>query len=583
MPCDPERDSVLSARHHIEVLLIEDNPMDALLVQQALNAPGPDSFHLSQAETLQGALTALENFSFDLILLDLTLPDSQGIDTFHGVRTAHPRIPILVLSGLTNEDLAIQAVQHGAQDYLVKRGGNWDMIPRSIRYAMERKRSQDHVSYMAHYDQLTGLPNRTLFFDRLTHALKRAHRAERLLALLFVDLDQFKAINDSLGHVAGDQLLKKISDRLCACFGDGDTIARMGGDEFTVLLEDISGIAEITAYASQVLTALSSPTLLDTHQVYTGASIGITVFPFDDADAHTLLKHADIAMYHAKSQGGNSYQYYLGDMGTQVTDRFSLVTDLHRGLANQEFFLHYQPQVNLENGHITGMESLLRWQHPVRGMIPPIEFISLAEEIGVMNQLGLWVLRTACHQNRALQTLGLAPIPVSVNISGRQFKQGDLVEKIQQVLNASGLDPQHLEIELTENYLMDDTEKNLNTLHNIKKMGIKIAIDDFGTGYSSLRYLKAFPIDTLKIDRSFIDGLPHNTTNASLVAAMIGIGQNLGLTVIAEGVETYEQMCFLQSHGCHQAQGYFFSKPQDIETLLPSLQTTNPFAAQFAQ
>jgi diguanylate cyclase (GGDEF)-like protein len=573
---------MMSARHHIEVLLVEDNPIDALLVQRALSAPGPDSYHLSQAETLQVALTALEHFSFDVILLDLTLPDSQGMDTFHGVRTAYPRIPILVLSGLTNEDLAIQAVQHGAQDYLVKRCGSEDMIPRSIRYAMERKRAQDHVIYLAHYDHLTGLPNRTLFFDRLTYALKQTQRSEGLIALLFVDLDQFKAINDSLGHVAGDLLLKKISDRLRSCFLDSDTIARMGGDEFTVLLEDISGIAEVTAYATQVLMALSSPTLIETHQVYSSASIGITVFPFDDADAHTLLKHADIAMYRAKKQGGNNFQYYLAGMGDEVASRLTLANELHRGLANNEFFLHYQPLVNLKTGTITGMESLLRWQHPDRGLISPGEFIPIAEESGLMNPLGNWILHHACHAGQQLQGMGIPSYSIAVNVSGRQFCQQNLTSHIEETLRITGLNPACLEIELTEDFLMEDSTRNLTTLHNIRNMGVKISVDDFGTGYASLRYLKSFPLDTLKIDRSFIHDLIENPTNAKLVAAMIGIGHNLGLTVIAEGVETEEQMQFLQQHGCDQAQGYFFAHPQAMDTLIPLLEQGSPFASQLS-
>lgn len=317
---------------------------------------------------------------------------------------------------------------------------------------------------------------------------------------------------------------------------------------------------------------LAEPFLIENREIFTSASVGITVFPFDDHAEGTLLQHADIAMYQAKQQGGHAYQYYLGGMGAQVASRSSLANDLRQGLAKEEFFLHYQPLVDLNTYRIIGLESLVRWQHPTRGVIPPGEFIPIAEQIGLIDRLGQWVLQKACTDIGAVCREGIAEIPVAVNVSGRQFRHRDLIAKIQKALGESELAPSMLELELTENVLMDDSTDYASMLNQIKKMGVKISIDDFGTGYSSFRYLKTFPIDTLKIDRSFIQDLPHNGHNASLVASMIDMGHSLGLSVLAEGVETEEQVEFLKSYDCDRAQGFLFARPQSLEALMPVLQ-----------
>lgn len=563
----------MSYNSQVTVLLVEDNAVDALWVQRALASLEGLEFQCLQQETLEAALLHLEQQHVDVILTDLSLPDSSGLDTFHHLRSRAPETPILVLSGITDEDVAVAAVQNGAQDYLVKDHVTKDSLHRSIRYSIERNRSQQHLAFLAHYDQLTGLPNRGLFFDRFEHAIRRARRSEQLVALLFVDLDHFKDINDSIGHHAGDVLLKRVADRLRTCVRDCDTVSRMGGDEFSLVLEDIASIQQVSVVAKRILHTLAEPFWIESREIFTSASVGITIFPFDDNPEGTLLQHADIAMYQAKHQGGNAYQYYLGGMGAQVASRSSLANDLRQGLAKEEFFLHYQPLVDLNTGRILGLESLVRWQHPTKGLISPGQFIPIAEQIGLIGRLGQWVLQKACTDIGQINREGVAEIPVAVNVSGRQFRHKELVEKIQEVLGHSALAPGMLELELTENVLMDDSTNHTTTLDQIKQMGVKISIDDFGTGYSSLRYLKTFPIDTLKIDRSFIQDLPYNPHNASLVASMIDMGHSLGLSVLAEGVETLEQVQFLKAHDCDRAQGYFFARPQSLDSLMPVLKT----------
>ena len=555
----------------IRVLLVEDNAVDALWVERALQSLGEMQFQYARFESLAAALVRLEQQSVDVILSDLSLPDSTGLDTFHRLRATAPDTPILILSGVNDEAMAVEAVQHGAQDYLVKDHVTKDSLQRSIRYSMERHRSQRHLAYLAHYDQLTGLSNRGLFFDRFAQAIKRARRSDQLVALMFVDLDHFKDINDTIGHHAGDVLLKRVAERLRTCVRECDTVSRMGGDEFCVVLEDIGSIQQVSVVANRILHTLAEPFLIENREICTSASMGITIFPFDDNAEGTLLQHADIAMYQAKHQGGNMYQYYLGGMGAQVASRSSLANDLRLGLAKDEFFLHYQPLVELTSGRVIGLESLVRWNHPSRGMIPPSHFIPIAEQIGFIGQLGQWVLEKACTDMSRVRKGGIGGIPVAVNVSGRQFRHENLVARIQDILDTSTLAPEMLELELTENVLMDDSANHASTLDKIMKMGVKISIDDFGTGYSSFRYLKTFPIDTLKIDRSFIQDLPHNSHNASLVSSMINMGHSLGLTVLAEGVETEAQVQFLKDHACDRAQGFYFAKPQSLDSLLPVL------------
>jgi len=425
-------------------------------------------------------------------------------------------------------------------------------------------RKQESLYRLAHYDVLTGLPNRLLFFDRLQQALSQASRHGTLLGVMLLDLDRFKAINDSFGHTAGDALLQSVSRRISACIRDGDTVARLGGDEFTLLLQDIRQAHHAALVAQKIIEALQQPFLFNGYEVVVNTSIGIALYPHCQ-DAETLIKHADTAMYKAKEEGGNGYRFYTDEMSNADMRRLSLEAQLRKAIERDELVLHYQPQAEIVSGRLLGAEALLRWQHPEHGLIPPGEFIPLAEETGLIVPIGEWVLHAACAQNRAWQHAGLAPLRVAVNVSWRQFQRLDLLETIYKILEDTGLDSRYLEIELTEGVLMQDTVAALQTLHTLNAMGVLISIDDFGTGYSSLSYLKRFPIDMLKIDRSFVQDITTDPDDTAIVQAVIAMSHSLGIKVIAEGVETREQLDFLRRHQCDAVQGYCLSRPLPAE------------------
>ena len=545
----------------IKILLVEDNPGDALLVRVLLEEAGADRFGVTEVGRLGEAIERLVEEDFSVVLLDLSLPDSQGLDTVEQVRTAAPRAPIVVLSGLDDEETALQALQSGAQDYLVKGQGDGNLIARAIRYAIERKRAEEELAYMAQYDPLTGLANRALFRDRLEHALARAERNGNLVALMFLDLDRFKAVNDTLGHSYGDELLKEVARRVEGRVRESDTVARLGGDEFAIVLEDLSYAQDAIPVAQDILDLVSQPLVLDGHEVFVTGSIGIAVRPPSEGDR--LLKDADAAMYRAKQRGRNSHEFYTEEMNVQAHERLALERDLRRALDREEFLLHYQPQVDLATGKIVGAEALLRWQHPERGLVSPGEFIPVLEDTGMIVPVGEWVLRTACRQGRVWQESGLGPLRVAANLSARQFGQEGLVDTVAGILEETGLDSLTLELEITESLLMDDVEASTQALTELKRSvsGIRIAIDDFGTGYSSLYRLKTLPIDLIKIDRSFVRDIAADPDDAAIVTAILGLAHNLRLEVIAEGVETGEQMAFLRERGCDLAQGYYLSRP----------------------
>lgn len=426
----------------------------------------------------------------------------------------------------------------------------------------ERMENQERLRYLAYHDVLTNLPNRALFMDRLDHALSRIHRTHGPLAVLFMDLDRFKIINDTLGHNVGDRLLQTLSRRLIDSVREGDTVARFGGDEFAILLEDITQIDDVPPVAEKILDALGQAFVLeDGHELFVTTSIGISTYPNDAGDSVTLLKNADTAMYRAKEKGRNGYQFYAPEMSTKAFERLSLETSLRHALEREEFLLYYQPQVDLETGRVIGMEALLRWQHPDLGLVQPTEFIPLLEDTGLIVPAGAWVLRTACTQARDWQDAGLGPGRVSINLSSRQFTGPDFLESIKRTLAETGLSPDSLELEITENVIMDNAQQTIETLQSLHAMGTRLAIDDFGTGYSSLSYLKRFPIDTLKIDRSFIRDIASDPGDAAIVKAIIAMAHSLKRNVIAEGVETEEQLTFLRANHCNGIQGYLFSRP----------------------
>ncbi|MHB8535597.1 MAG: EAL domain-containing protein [Sulfuricaulis sp.] len=435
----------------------------------------------------------------------------------------------------------------------------------------ERMQTQERLHHLAHHDVLTDMPNRVLFAERLKQALNRAQWHKRALAVLFLDMDRFKLVNDTLGHEAGDRLLQALAARLNSCVREGDTVARFGGDEFAVFLDDIASPDDVAPIAQKFLETLARPLTVDGHEFFITASIGIGLYPNDGTDSQTLMKNADTAMYRAKQQGGNTCQFYQAEMNAHALKRLELETDLRRALERQEFVLHYQPQIDLKSGSVIGSEALIRWQHPERGLVPPMEFIPLLEETGLIVPVGEWVLRAACAQYHAWRAAGLPPSRVAVNVSSRQFNGGGLVETVGRVMQDSGMEPGVLELEITESVIMKNPQAVVETLQTLSSMGVRLAIDDFGTGYSSLSYLKRFPIDILKIDQTFVRDITTDPDDAAIVSAIITMAHSLDIQTVAEGVETREQLEFLRAQGCDFMQGYYFSRARpagEIEHLL---------------
>jgi diguanylate cyclase (GGDEF)-like protein/PAS domain S-box-containing protein len=650
------------------------------------------SFDVDCVRCLSEGLERLREKAIAVVLLELSLPDSEGIATFDKLFAAAPEVPILILGSAADEALAKKAVGRGAQDYLLPTQLDEYSLPRAIRNAMEcktdkealylekeralitlnsigdavlctdmfgkitylnvvaetmtgwnrqqamgqplakifrivdgstRKAAQDpmelameqdktvgltancmlvrrdglefpiedsaapihdragcivgavivfrdasaaraialRMAYTAHHDAVTTLPNRLLFGDRVSQSIALARRQKRSMAVIFLDLDRFKYINDSLGHAVGDKLLLSVSQRLLASVRCSDTVSRQGGDEFVVLLSEITNPEDAATSANKMLLAVSAPHSIENQTVYVDGSIGISVYPQDGEDTETLIKNADTAMYHAKEKGRNNLQFFKAEMNLKAVERQSLEGSLRAALERQEFLLHYQPKLNLVTGKITGVEALLRWRHPDRGFVPPSQFVRIAEDCGLIVPIGRWALREACRQARAWQDANLAFKRVSVNLSAVEFRHWDFVESVRTILSESGLEGRYLDIELTERILMEHADSAASVLPKLKMMGVHLAVDDFGTGYSSLSYLRQFPIDILKIDQSFVHQISSVSDKSPVVSAIIAMGKNLDLRVIAEGIETQPQLAYLQSRHCAEGQGYLFSPP----------------------
>ena len=686
------------------VLLIEDNQGDARLLREMFREGGACNTRLTHVACMSDAEVQLAVPVVDVILLDLGLPDAQGLSAVRRAHAAAPKIPLVVLTGLDDDSTALQALQEGAQDYLVKGQLDTRGLLRALRYAIERKTMEEalfaekeraqitldsigdavictnlggsitflnvvaenltgwswkeaaglaltkvfrrldaashtslspppssrqgrastppaspstilvrrdgfeipiedsvapindreghetgavivfrdvsaaramslQMAHAAEHDFLTGLPNRMLLNDRIAQAIVGAKRHATQLAVLFLDLDGFKHINDSLGHSVGDQLLQSIAKCLVGCGRASDTVSRQGGDEFVVLLSEVHRSEDAAIAACRMLMAVAEAHVLEQHELHVTTSIGVSVYPDDGEDAETLIKNADTAMYQAKENGRHSYQYFKPVMNARAVERQSLEEGLRRALERNEFSLHYQPKVDFKTGAIAGAEALLRWTHPTRGAISPAQFIPVAEECGLIIPIGRWVLRQACEQACAWAKAGLRSATMAVNVSAKEFRGECFLKQLLEVLEETGLDPSLLELELTESVLMKHAESAASILGTLRDSGVQVAVDDFGTGYSSLSYLRKFPIDALKIDQSFVGRIGKTADDASIVTAVIGMARSLKLRVVAEGVETLEQSAFLQAHACDEAQGYYFSRPVPAEQYAGLLRT----------
>jgi diguanylate cyclase (GGDEF)-like protein len=451
--------------------------------------------------------------------------------------------------------------------------GKDERVSLIISNISDYKQAAEKVKYLSHHDTLTDLPNRYLFHDRLTQAIAYAEREKQMLAIVFLDIDNFKQINDTIGHKVGDQLLQGIADRLMIAMrktdsifrlspeDSGNMVARLGGDEFTILLNDVRNIRDPAKAAQRILNVLSEPFVVGALKIFVTASIGIAVYPLDGKDIDTLLMNADVAMYQAKSQSRNSYQYYSESMNSFAIERFTVENKLRQALQHNEFMLFYQPQVDISTGGVIGVEALIRWLQPDLVLIKPGQFIPLAEETGLIIPIGEWVLRTACAEHRVWQKAGLTPLRVTVNVSGIQFRQNNFIEIVSGILRDTGFDPKFLQLELTESTIMQDSDNVIKKLHSLRDMGIQVAIDDFGTGYSSLSYLKRFPLSTLKIDYSFIKDIVSSANDRAIVSAIVNLAHNFNLRVIAEGVEKRKQLDFLRTCRCEGVQGYLICPP----------------------
>ena len=519
------------------------------------------------------------------------LADPRGI-AFHPVVRADgaksgSAFPLLVHGKIVGIMLFLSAETHSFTsefvELLQRLADNVSFALENFERADEKRRADERIEYLASHDGLTDLPNREMFNGLLRHSIDTARRNARHFALLFIDLDRFKIINDSLGHDAGDLLLVEVAERLRGALRTSDVVARLGGDEFVVILEETSDRATVEHIASHLLSVLGQPMQLSGHECHTTASIGVAIYPENGADAATLTKNADIAMYLAKEDGKNGFRFFSGEIKAQSIERLRLETELRRAVAHQQFSLHYQPKVDMESGQITGVEALLRWTHPELGSVPPAQFIPLAEETGLIVPIGRWVMREACAQNMAWQRHGLRPVSMAVNLSPRQFADEQLLHDVDEALAASGMSPVLLQLEVTESMVMRNVARAVRVLDAIQSRGIRLAIDDFGTGYSSMSLMKQFPIDTIKIDRSFVRDLPQDSEDQAIAQAIIGMGKALGMTVVAEGVETVEQQAFLRSNRCDEMQGYLFSRPVPPRELAKLLRTTPVLASPSLQ
>jgi diguanylate cyclase (GGDEF)-like protein len=563
----------------VRVLLVGGSAEDASELRALLDASRAMEFEVIHGERLAQALTLPSARDSDVILLHLTEDDLPRLSMLTQARLSAPLIPVVVLSDVDDEAIALRALQSGSRGYLMKSELNPRQLVTTLGAALESHRmilqlnsARERARHLATHDHLTGLANRSLFHDRLSQATSAARRGRQKLAVMFMDLDGFKTINDTLGHAVGDGLLRGIARRLGSCLRETDTAARLGGDEFAVLLTNLSNELDAATVARKILHVLAQPIQFRRQSTSIRCSIGIATFPRDATDPEEIVKKSDTAMYHAKERGGSRFEFYTEDMNAAIQRRVALEERLRTALDERQLVMHYQPQFDLTRGRIIGAEALLRWQHPELGLVSPSHFLPIAEETGLIVSIGDWVLRTACEQNAEWNTSGHRGLRVSVNVSSQQFLEVGFADVVRNALEESGLPPVSLELEITESSLLRDVEVTVNTLRSLKDLGVRLAIDDFGTGYSALAYLKRLPIDVLKIDQSFICALTTDPADATITEAIVQLAGGLNLTTIAEGVETLEQLLLLGSYGCSRMQGFLFGKPVPADTFVDWLE-----------
>ncbi len=559
-------------RENINILLVDDDEDEYIIARDLFSEIG-DKYKIHWESDFYKALDEAVKSEYDICLLDYHMGAHNGIDFINQAVLRNCELPIILLTGQGDHKIDIGAMKAGATDYLDKNTLDINTLERSVRYALERKKSAEKIRFLAFYDQLTKLPNRSLFFDRVNTTVAAAKRYNRIFAIMFLDIDNFKRINDTLGHNIGDMLIKEVALRLLNSIrrddivvrsrfvSVSDTVARLGGDEFTILLSEIKEPENASKVAERIRNELISPVVLEDKKINVTVSIGISIYPDDGYDAETLIKNADIAMYNSKYTGKDSFQYYSKSMNTTASQRLTLESELGRALEKNELVVFYQPMIELKTRKIYGLEALVRWQHPGEGIILPMKFIPVAEEIGLINKLGSFVLNTAGEQFNKWNKDGLAEFNISINISPKQLNQKSFLNDVKDFIDKHKISPQNIIFEITENSIIHNIEETNKIIQSIRGMGIKIALDDFGGGYFSFNILRKAFFDILKIDCSFMINVPANKEDSAIVASLLSIGHNMNLKVLAEGIEKEEQLQFLELNDCDLFQGFYFSRP----------------------
>ncbi len=558
---------------HISILHIEDSEADIHLVTEQLHRKSRTNYKIENSSTLSTAIEKLKDHSYDIIFLDLSLPDSTGIDTLEKVRRCNRDTPIIVLTGSHDETIINEVIHYGAQDYIHKDEFSLKIIDRTIRYAIERKKTEKELQLLAHHDALTKLSNRPIFMDRLKHALENTKRQviENHVVVMLLDLDNFKTINDTMGHAVGDALLIQVANRLKNCVRDTDTVARLGGDEFTILYENVKDLSTVNAIANKIINTLAEPFIIDNRPIFTTCSIGVSSSNDEkDVNAESILKNSDIVMYAAKKKGGNQVGFFTRELQVTAQIRNNLEKNLRVAIEEDQLELYFQPQIDIQTGKLYGAEALVRWSHPDYGIIPPNGFIPALDDTGLIIPATEWIIANALGLWEQWLKQGIVneDMHVSINIPPKFIRQQKAYETISEICSNFSLQKHQIEFELTEDAFIDITPKNLEALKNLKEDGFRLAIDDFGSGYSSLGYLKAFPIDCLKLDRIFVKDIIDSPKDAAIAEAMIELCNKIGVNLIAEGVDSQEKLNLLEDLGCKIIQGFYFSKPLPADNFI---------------